>query len=330
MSDRRTWFWVGICMGVSLLLGHMPALGAYPEKPVEFVAPANPGGGWDLTCRMSAKVLKEAGLVAQPITVVNKPGGFGVVAMTEMVRNRRADQHVLIAFSAVLTTQMAIKKNPFTYNDVTPVAALFVDYGVIAVRKDSKYSDFQALLEDWKKQPGVLTFAGSSPPGGLDHMRVAMLAKAAGIPVNKVRYVAFQGGADALGALLGGHTTAFVGEAGEIAGHEESGTIRSLVLLADRKLGGIFEKVPLAKDMGLNVVSPNWRGFYAPPEVKPEVLKFWEDTLGKMVQSKQWKEVLEKQAWVDFFLTGEKLKKFLAEELANYQALAAELGLVQK
>ncbi len=330
MFKSKAWLWVGICTCLSILFSGMPALGAYPEKPVELIAPANPGGGWDLTCRMSAKVLKEAGLVTQPITVVNKPGGFGVVAMTDIVRNRRSEQHVLIAFSAVLTTQMAIKKNPFTYKDVTPVAALFVDYGVIAVRKDSKYGSFQDLLDDWKKQPGVLTFAGSSPPGGLDHMRVAMLAKAAGIPVNKVRYVAFGGGADALGALLGGHTTAFVGEAGEIAGHEESGTIRSLALLADRKLGGIFQKVPLAKDLGLNVVSPNWRGFYAPPELKPDVLRYWEETLGKMVQSKQWKEVLEKQAWVDFFLTGDKLKKFLDEELASYEALAIELGLVQK
>lgn len=303
---------------------------SYPEKPIEFIAPANPGGGWDLTCRMSAKVLKEAGLVSQPISVVNKPGGFGVVAMTDVVRNRRSDQHLLVAFSAVLTTQMAIKKNPFTYKDVTPLAALFVDYGVIAVRKDSKYGSFQELLEEWKQKPGVLTFAGSSPPGGLDHMRIAMLAKAAGIPVDRIRYVAFQGGADALSALLGGHTTAFVGEAGEIAGHEESGTIRTLLVLGDRKLGGIFEKVPLAKDLGLNVVSPNWRGFYGPPEMKPEVIRFWEDTLGKMVQTKEWKEVLDKQAWVDFFLTGEKLKKFLEEELAAYEALAVELGLVQK
>lgn len=330
MRWRQLWCAMGCLVALFLALSQDDALGAYPERPVELIAPANPGGGWDLTCRMSAKVLKEAGLVTQPITVVNKPGGFGVVAMTDIVRNRRTDQHVLIAFSAVLTTQMAIKKNPFTYKDVTPVAALFVDYGVIAVRKDSKYGSLQDLLDDWKKQPGVLTFAGSSPPGGLDHMKVAMLAKAAGIPVDKVRYVAFGGGADALGALLGGHTTAFVGEAGEIAGHEESGTIRSLALLADRKLGGIFEKVPLAKDIGLNVVSPNWRGFYAPPEVKPEVLRYWEETLGKMVQTKEWREVLGKQAWVDFFLTGEKLKKFLDEELASYEALAKELGLVQK
>jgi putative tricarboxylic transport membrane protein len=302
---------------------------AYPDKPVEFIAPANPGGGWDLTCRMSAKVLKEAGLVAQPVTVVNKPGGFGVVAMTDIVRNRAKDQNVLIAFSAVLTTQMAIKKNPFTYKDITPVAALFVDYGTIAVRKDAKYATFKDLLEDWKKQPGVLTFAGSSPPGGLDHMRIAMMAKALGLKVQDLRYVAFQGGADALGALLGGHVTAFVGEAGEIAGHAESGTIRPLALLADRKLTGIFEKVPLAKEFGVDVTSPNWRGFYAPPEMSKEALQYWEGAFAKMVATKEWKEVLEKQAWVDLFLTGDKLKKFLDDELSMYQNLAKELGLAQ-
>jgi putative tricarboxylic transport membrane protein len=314
---------------IGALLWGAPALATYPDKPIEFVAPANPGGGWDMTCRMSAKVLKEAGIVTQPMNVVNKPGGFGVLVMTDAVRNRRADQNMLVAFSAVLTSQMAIKKNPFTYKDVKPVATLFVDYGALAVKKDSKYAAFKDLLDDWKKNPGVLTFAGSSPPGGLDHMKLAMIAKAVGIPVDKIRYVAFQGGADALSALLGGHTTAFVGEAGEIAGHEEAGTIRTLTLLSDRKLGGVFEKVPLAKDSGVNVVSSNWRGFYAPPEVKAEVVKYWEEALGKMVQTKEWKEVLEKQAWVDLFLTGEKLQKFLDDELAMYEALAKELGLVQ-
>lgn len=313
----------------SLFFAHEIALAGYPDKPLEFIAPASPGGGWDLTCRLSAKVLKDARLVPQPITIINRPGGFGVVVMTDIVRNRRKDVNTLIAFSAVLTTQMAIKKNPFTYRDITPIASLFVDYGVIAVRKDSKYATFKDLIEELKKQPGVLTFAGSSPPGGLDHMRVSMIAKAIGIPVQPIKYVAFQGGGEALGALLGGHTTAFVGEAGEIAGHTEAGTIRPLALLADQKLTGIFEKVPLAQEYGVKVISPNWRGFYAAPEIPKEVRQYWEETFAKMVKTKEWKEVLEKQAWVDFFLTGENLQKFLDEELATYEKLAKELGLVK-
>ncbi len=329
MRSFRIFCLIGFLVMAGIFFSNEMALAAYPDKPLEFIAPASPGGGWDLTCRMSTKVLKEAGLVAQPLTVINKPGGFGVVAMTDIVRNRRKDQNVLIAFSAVLTTQMAIKKNPYTYKDITPIAALFVDYGVIAVRKDSKYSTFKDLLDEWKKQPGVLTFAGSSPPGGLDHMRIVMIARALGMPGKDLKYVAFGGGGEALGALLGGHTTAFVGEAGEIAGHIEAGTIRPLALLSDRKLTGIFEKVPLAKEFGVDVVSPNWRGFYGPPEMTKEVLHYWEETLSKMVKTKEWKDVLERQAWVDFLLTGDKLRKFLDDELAMYEKLAKELGLVQ-
>jgi putative tricarboxylic transport membrane protein len=278
---------------------------------------------------MSAKVLKETGLIKQPMVVVNRPGGFGVVVMNDLLRNRRKDPYTLIAFSAVLTGQMAAKKNPYTYKDITPIAALFVDYGLIAVKKDFKLGTFKDFIDEWKKNPGAISFAGSSAPGGLDHMRVAMLAKAIGVPVKDIKYVAFAGGGEALSSLLGGHTTAFVGEAGEIAGHIESGTIKPLALLADQKLKGIFEKVPLARDFGINVVSPNWRGFYAPPEVDPKVAKFWEEILANMVKTKAWQDVLEKQAWVDYFQTGEKLRKFLNDELSMYEKLAKELGLVQ-
>lgn len=319
-----------ICFSVSVIfISNETTVAAYPDRPLEFIAPATPGGGWDLTCRMSAMVLTKTGLVPQSISVINRPGGFGVVAMTDIVRNRRKDLHTLIAFSAVMTTQMAIKKNPFTYKDITPIAAIFVDYGTIAVRKDSKYATFKDLLEDLKKNPGLLTFAGSSPPGGMDHMRIAMIAKTLGIPLKSINYVAFGSGGDALGALLGGHVTAFVGEAGEIAGHTEAGAIRPLALLSDRKITGIFEKVPLAREFGVDVVSPNWRGFYAPPEITKEVRQYWEETLFKMVKTKEWRDVLEKQGWVEFFLTGDKFQRFLDDELAMYEKLARELGIVK-
>jgi putative tricarboxylic transport membrane protein len=322
--------WIGGLLLLGLFLVQVGAEAAYPDKPIDIIAPASPGGGWDLTCRLSAKVLKESGLVTQPIVVSNKTGGFGMVAMTDIVRNRRKDDYVLLAFSAVLTTQMATNNNPYRWKDITPVASLFVDYGTIGVRKDSKYATMKDLLEDWKKNPGVLTFAGSSAPGGMDHMRVAMLAKAIGVPVKGVRYVAFPSGGDALNALLGGHTTAFVGEAGELAGQVEAGTVRPLTLLADQKLSGPFAKVPLAREIGLDVVSPNWRGFYMPPEVSKDVVRYWEEIFAKMVKTPGWKQVLEQQSWVDYFQVGDKLRKHLDDEFAMYEKLAVELELIKK
>jgi putative tricarboxylic transport membrane protein len=329
MQARRHVFRLMGVLVFGIVMMEVGAEAAYPDKAVDFIAPASPGGGWDLTCRLAAKVLKESGLITQPIVVSNKTGGFGMVAMTDIVRNRRKDNNVLLAFSAVLTTQMASNNNPYRWKDITPIASLFVDYGAFAVRKDSKYATLKDLLEDWKQNPGVLTFAGSSGPGGMDHMRVAMLAKAIGVPVKGVRYVAFPSGGEALSALLGGHTTAFVGEAGEIASQVESGAVRALVALADQKLPGPFAKVPMAKELGLEVVSPNWRGFYGPPEMTKDVVRFWEETFGKMVKTAGWKQVLDQQSWVEYFQTGEKLKKFLDDELAMYERLAKELELVK-
>jgi putative tricarboxylic transport membrane protein len=144
-----------------------------------------------------------------------------------------------------------------------------------------------------------------------------------------VRYVAFPSGGDALSAVLGGHTTAFVGEAGEIAGQVDAGNMRPLTLLADQKLPGGFARVPLAKEVGLDVNSPNWRGFYGPPEMGKDAVKYWEETLGKMAQTPAWKQVLAQQAWVPYFQTGEKFLKFLDDELAMYEKLARELELVK-
>ena len=329
MRALRRVFWVAGLLLFGLLLAQVGAEAAYPDKAVDFVAPASPGGGWDLTCRLSAKVLKEAGLVTQPIVVSNKVGGFGMVAMTDIVRNRRKDDNVLLAFSAVLTTQMASNNNPYRWKDITPIVSLFVDYGAFAVRKDSKYATLKDLLDDWKTNPGVLTFAGSSGPGGMDHMRVAMLARAVGIPAKAVRYVAFPSGGDALSAILGGHTTAFVGEAGEIAAQVDAGAVRALVALSDQKLPGAFAKVPMAKEVGLDVVSPNWRGFYGPPEMSKDVVRYWEETFAKMVKTPSWQQVLQQQSWVEYLRSGDKLRKFLDDEFGMYEKLAKDLELVK-
>ena len=302
---------------------------SYPSKPVEFIAPANPGGGWDLTCRSSAKVLQEAKIVPVPITVINKPGGFGAVVWNDIVRNRRTDDNTLVAFSSVLTTQLALKNIKGTYKDITPMASLFVDYGVIAVKKGSPYKTLKDLLAAMKQKPGQLSAAGSSAPGGLDHLKLCLMAQAFGIAPKDIRYVAFDGGADALASLLGGHVTMFLGDAGEIASHSEAGTVLVLATLSPQRLHGIYQNTPTAREAGVDVVSGNWRGFYGPPEMPKAAVAYWEKALGKMVKEAGWKQVLNQNAWIDLFQTGDKLQSMLTKELANYEKILKDLGMVK-
>jgi putative tricarboxylic transport membrane protein len=327
MKKLALWVWVSLLL--SGLTGGISLAASYPDKAMEFIAPASPGGGWDLTCRSSAKVLQETKMVPVPITVFNKPGGLGAVVFNDIVRNRRTDDYVLIAFSSVLTSQLALRNIKATYKDITPIASLVVDYGVLAVKKDSPYKDLKSILSAMKQNPASVSWAGSSAPGGLDHFKLCLLAQSYGIAPKDVRYVAFQGGAEALASLLGGHVAGFVGDAGEIAAHSEAGTVLPLVILSSQRLGGIYRNVPTAKELGLDVVSGNWRGFYGPPEMSKEARAYWEKTLGLMVKEPGWKKVMEQNAWLELFQTGETLRAFIDKELANQDKILRDLGIIK-
>ena len=51
----------------------------------ECIAPANPGGGWDFTCRTITKIMYDIGAVESPIQVTNMAGGGGGLAYAHVV-----------------------------------------------------------------------------------------------------------------------------------------------------------------------------------------------------------------------------------------------------
>ena len=78
-----------------------------------------------------------------------------------------------------------------------------------------------------------MTFSGGSAPGGQDHMKVALFAKAIGVDPTKIVYVPFQGGGEALTSMLGGHTEVGALDMSEATGQLEAGKIRGLGVLSE-------------------------------------------------------------------------------------------------
>jgi len=70
---------------------------AYPSRPLEIVAPANPGGGWDAMARTINRVLEIEKLYPQPMSVLNKPGGGGAVGMA-YINMKKGDDYELVVF----------------------------------------------------------------------------------------------------------------------------------------------------------------------------------------------------------------------------------------
>ena len=302
---------------------------SYPSGAVDFIAPSSPGRGWDLTARTVARVLGEEKLVAVPITVSNLPGGNGAVAMSNIITRRRGDVHVLVVMGSALTGTLARNVVPYTFHNVTPIAAITGDYYIIAVRRESTFNTLRTLVEVLRRDPSLITVGGSLPPGSLNHLAAALLARQEGIDPTRIRYVAFGDVSSAVTSVLGGSTTVLVTSASDALADIEAGRIRVLGVLAPERLGGSLRGIPTAREQGIDDVFVNWRGFYMPPDTRPDVVKFWARAFGRMVKSKSWHRNLEERHWAPFVLTGDPLRKFLDQDLGQTQKVLQDLGLLR-
>jgi putative tricarboxylic transport membrane protein len=315
---------------VAALIALTPAR-AFEPGNVECIAPANPGGGWDFTCRQAGKVLYELKLTPGPMQVTNKAGGGGAVAYAEVVAKRNDENNLIIAASTATTTRLAQGLYAgFTADQVRWLGALGSDYGIIAVAKDSPYKTLPELMDTMKADPTAIAIGGGSAVGGWDHLKVLIAAKAAGIEqLRSIKYVAFQGGGEAVTQLIGGHIQAFSGDISESLGFLESGDLRVLAVLSPERLPGDLANLPTAKEQGIDALGANWRGFYGPGGMSDDAYAYWSQALQDLYASDEWKKVMTDNGLMPFGLSGAELTEFVDKQVAEIQTLSKEIGLIK-
>jgi len=300
----------------------------YPSRPLEIVAPANPGGGWDAMARTINRVLEIEKLYPQPVSVLNKPGGGGAVGMA-YISMKKGDDYELVVYSPPLIINTINKTFPQSYTTLTPLAKLITDYQVFIVKADSPYKTFNDLMAAVKKDPNAVKFAGGSSPGSMDHLAFCKVAKIAGIKAKDLSYVAFSGGGEALTTLLGGNVAFVSSGTGEVLTHIQAGTIRALAITSGERRGGPLKDVPTLKELGIKTTYEVWRGVFGTPGMSREAQAYWAKTLKSMVGTKTWKESLEKLQWVDAYEDANGFAKFLKEEEKSYRELMTDLGFAK-
>lgn len=327
---RRKWSLLSLLVLVSVLVSACAAGGAgsYPKEALEIVAPAGAGGGWDTLARTMQRSLEQEKLYPQPMSVVNKTGGGGAVGMAYVVAKKGTDYN-LVVYSPPLIIGGINKTFQNSYKDLTPLAKLITDYQVILVKADSKYKTLKDLLADLKANPGAVKFAGGSAPGNMDHLAIAKIAKLAGVNPKDMVYIAFNGGGEAMTALLGGNVAFMSSGAGESIAQLQAGTVRALAITSAERRGGPLKDVPTVKEQGIDTTYEVWRGVFGPPAMSDAAKKYWDDQLKKMVASKSWKDSLTTLQWTDAYANGSDFAKFLDQENKSYADLMTDLGFAK-
>jgi len=327
---RRLSLW--LTAAVSLFsIALAPLAMAEPARP-ECIAPAQPGGGFDLTCRLAQTALKDSGALTSPLRISYMPGGIGAVAYNNIVAQRPSEAGTIVAFSGGSLLNLAQGKfGKYTVDDVRWLAAIGGDYGVAIVRDDAPYQNLADLMSALKTNPSKIVLGAGGSVGSQDWMKAALTAKAAGVDYRQMRFVAFEGGGEAATALRGGHIQAYMGDAAEAHGLLEGGApIRVLAIYHTERLPGSLAHVPTALEQGFDIQWPIIRGFYVGPKVSDADYQWWVDAFDKTMARPEYTALQAQRGLFPFNMTGVALDTFVKARVRAYAELADSFGLLKK
>lgn len=288
---------------------------------IEFVVPANPGGGSDINGRYLVQVIKEENLLDNNFLIVNKPGASGSVGFAYLHGNKGK----ATAISNINSGQLmgtVINDAEHSLEDFTPLATLAIDNYILVVNENSDFKSFDELVEASKNQKINIAITGTGSEG---HLFTFMMNKHAEADFN---LVPFQSGGEQLTALLGEHVHASVQKPNEVLSLLESGEVRLLGSSAKERLEAPFD-VPTFFELGYPEIQLQmFRGFIGPPDMSEEAIAFWEDILKKVSASKLWHEGYLKPNSLQWtFMGSEESKEYWKEDLETYLQLAEEVGV---
>ncbi len=303
--------------------------GANPLDKTECIAPAKPGGGFDLTCKLVQSALLDGKFIADPMRVTYMPGGIGAVAYNTVVAQRPDAAGSIVAFSGGSLLNLAQGKfGRYTENDVRWLAAIGTDYGAVVVADSSPYKTLKDVMAAIKADPTKVVLGAGGTVGSQDWMKAALTARAGGVNPKTMRYVAFEGGGEALTALQGGHIHVFTGDAAEALQQQKAGAkIRILAVMNDKRLSGEMANIPTAAEQGYDVEWPIVRGFYVGPKVSDADYKVWVDTFNKLLATPAYDKLRNERGLFPMALTGAPLDAYVKKQVAGYRKLAEEFGL---
>lgn len=313
---------VAVCLSLSMAGGVFAQ--DYPTRPITILCWSSPGAPNDLLARQIAKTGEK--YFGQRMDVVTKKGGGGAVLMAYMAKQKK-DGYTLSTTTVSQIVTIAAGRVPFKVKDFVYVMRIQSDPYMIAVRSDSQFKNLKDFFDYGKKNPGKLSVSGFGTASAhfLAFMR---LSARAGNP--NIRWVAYQGGADAAVACLGGHVNAVHTNYSVVGQYAKAGKMRVLGVSSDKRLS-FLPDVPTYMEQGYQLAPNHWRGLMGPAGIPPAVVKKIRSIMEKTVADPEFKKYMA-NAGAEYGLLGsqEELQKWVGGEVSEYYGLLKKLNLLGK
>jgi len=321
-SDIGAW---GIIAVSVIILGWMnyqrrTAGGTFPQRPITLICPYSPGGGTDLLARKLAHEAEKRFDV--PVLVSNITGGGGAIghAAGRIAPN---DGYTVLVTTFELISLPVQGLVPFTYKDFDLLMLLNMDPAAVAVRADFPANSLAEFIT--KAKNGDTPSIGNSGTGAVWHLAAAMLADKTGIPVT---HVPFNGAAQAITALIGGHIDAVTVSPAELKTYVESKQVKLLGVMSAERLKS-FPDTPTCREQGYDLVFGTWRGLALPKGVPPETRNTLIKTFKDVAASPEFETFAEQSGMNLHMLSSEDFCAMITRQSKEVATTMKKLGIVE-
>lgn len=254
---------------------------AWPTKAIRFLVPFAPGGTSEIVARsVAAELTKQLG---QTVYVENKPGGAGVVAMSEAA-HAAPDGHTIILghVGTLAVNPYMLANQPYDVNkDFVPVTLLAKVPNVFVIHPDVPAKNFREFVAYVKAHPGQLSY-GSAGNASAGHLAMEYLKLVTGMYITHIPY---RGTGPQLTDLLAGRTQASSAGMPALGAHIRAGKLRAIAVGTHQRIPALPD-VPTVQEMGYkDFETSQWYGILAPAGTPPEIVRRLQEESNKALRS---------------------------------------------
>lgn len=302
-----------------------PAMAAYPDRPITLIVPWAAGGGTDATGRFVATLLEKE--LKQPVNVVNRTGGGGIVGHTE-IANARADGYTI----GVVTTELSLYKTlgtaQITHADYTPLALYNTDPVGVHVRAEDGPKDMADLVAQIKAKPGALKASGANL-GGLAHLSAAGFLTSINQPMTAMPWVPTEGSAPALQLLASSAIAVVVTTLPEAQSMVDAKRVRTIALMGTAR-DAAYPDIPTVKEaIGTDWSMGAWRGIAGPKGMPAEAVNRLSAALNKVVNDPEFKKLMDARKFGVTFADPAGFSNYLKDAESRFGVAAKAAGLAK-
>jgi tripartite-type tricarboxylate transporter receptor subunit TctC len=299
------------------------ALANYPERPLKIVVANTPGGPSDISARMMAAWLQEE--MGGSVFVENRGGAGGNIGYGYAARAEPDGYTILLTTSAYVVNPSLYNSIPYDpFKDFVPICEPVVTPHVLAVKSDLPAKTMKEFIALVKANPDK--FNVSTPPIGTTPQLQAEVLKLRE-HIEKMATVVYQGGGDAVKAVLDGTVQLNSGTLAPALPHIKAGTLRALAQTGASRFAGLPD-VPTMVEQGYrDFTFDTYCALMAPAKVPQEIVAALEKACLGILAKPDFKQKLVDAGFDVTAKDGKGHAARIAKEIPMFKKIIEDAGI---